>query len=712
MAFVRTMPLGKKILGTILTAFVAFSVILSISLALHLGDLKSELVAQTSDTMEEEVSGRLQAEAGKLGNAVAGFINSAYRVPLGVAKALQMSIEDSENPLSREQVNALIKSTLAQHKDVSSMYAQFEPNGYDDLDDSLIGNAPIHTVDNTGSLEIYWVRTPDGQLEQQKVEEADEKWDDSVGEFGIREAEWYLCSMDKKAPCIMEPYLYEISEGYTELMTSLAVPVVANNSFRGLVGVDVNLPVFQAMIDQQQAQLYGGESRITLLSNLGLIAGSSAYRDKLSRPLNEAIDDPDGAIKGLARSGDNKLSKDGVLYVAFPINIPAANSTWSLLIELPEVTAFASTNALNETIDQRIVEILSVEVLIAAIVTTGVLLVLAMLVRSIVRPIKELDRRVTNLASAEGDLTQDIRLDTHAELISLSNGFSQFIAKLRDMVNQLKIMGDAAKQTAITGKQVSLETHNATNDQLREIDSVVTATNEMSATATEVSGVASNVATGAMRAKEAVLSSQDRLANAVSSVDALTIDMQNASDSISSVAAHTADINRIIDVIRDIADQTNLLALNAAIEAARAGEQGRGFAVVADEVRGLASKTQQSTEQINTMIQTLEESVKKAVSVISSGSSKAQSSRDETQVSFQSLSEVVEDISSIADNITQVAAAAEQQSMVSEEVSRNLTVIGDAARVLAGLASQSSTSSDELESQLAILDNQLSSLKT
>ncbi|MGK0446066.1 MAG: methyl-accepting chemotaxis protein [Bermanella sp.] len=227
-----------------------------------------------------------------------------------------------------------------------------------------------------------------------------------------------------------------------------------------------------------------------------------------------------------------------------------------------------------------------------------------------------------------------------------------------------------------------------------------------------MSQVAVEVADSAKNARETVLSSQKSLSGSVNTVQELTDDMQQASQSISEVASRTEDINRILDVIRAIAEQTNLLALNAAIEAARAGEQGRGFAVVADEVRSLASKTQTSTEEINQMIQSLQGGVKQAVTVIESGTSKAKGAMEETRLSYDSLASVVGDISAIADNIGQVATAAEEQSAVSEEVSRNLTIIGDAARALANLAGESNQSSADLEAEMSKLDHHLASLKT
>lgn len=712
--FLRVLPLKLKLLVTVAVALVLFASLLVINLVANLNSMKGELVNQTEETMEAEIIGRLSSEAGQLGSTVGGYINSVFRVPLGVAKTITHSIENPDESLTRQQINNLLSSTLAQHKDVSSIYGQFEPNGYDQLDASLANNPEkgIYTVADTGALEIYWIRDPNGRLEQQEVEDSSEKWNATVGEFGIREAEWYLCAKDKGAPCLMEPYLYEISEGYEELMTSLGVPVMAGGRFRGLVGADINLPIFQGMIEKLQKKLYDGESKITLLSHLGLVVGSSHYKQKLTRPLKESMANVTDRILNLHEQKQKYFVKEGVYYVAFPIYIEAADITWSLLIELPQHVVTAGATKLTQTIDDSVIAIVSTEIVTALIITGVVLFVLVVLIRSIVQPIKDLDDMIQNLASNEGDLTRDVRLDTHAELISLSKGFSRFIQKLREMVNQLKFVGDQAKGTSLKGKEINAQSVGATNNQQREIDSVVTATNEMSATANEVSQVAVAVADNVNSAKDTVMSSQKSLAGSVSTVQALTEDMQKASQSISDVASRTEDINQILDVIRSIAEQTNLLALNAAIEAARAGEQGRGFAVVADEVRSLASKTQASTDEINGLIQSLQGGVKQAVEVIESSTDKAKGAMDETQSSYDSLSSVVQDIGSVAEHITQVATAAEEQSAVSEEISRNLTIIGDAATELANLAGQSDAASDELESQMQTLDKQLASLKT
>ncbi|MDO3388472.1 methyl-accepting chemotaxis protein [Gilvimarinus sp. SDUM040013] len=704
--------LKAKLLGVIAAAFALLLAVLVTQLVLGLNGMKSQLVEQTQTTMEAEVLGRLESEAASLGNTVSGYLNSLFRVTTTLASKFSDSIQEADHALSREQVNKLLSSTLSAHPDISALYNQYEADAYDGLDTEYVGSDAVHTVANTGALEIYWIRDASGQLQQERVEDSSEKYLDEKDEFGQREAEWYLCSKDSRRSCTLEPYFYEIREGYSELMTSLTSPVLVDGEFQGLVGIDVNLPVIQKLIDDLQSDLYGGRSRITLLSEMGLIVGSSEYTDKLTRPLEEARDTYSGTLTRLYEQREPYMQRDGTYFVAYPLTIEASGTTWSLLLELPEDIVLATTSQLTNTIDGNIAALLRNAIIIALVAAIAIGFVLVLLVQSIVRPIRQLDDRVQNLSSQEGDLSTSIDIQTHAELMSLSNGFNSFIFKLRNMVNELKSIGSDARSSAATIKSVNTRAAQATTEQQREIDSVVTATNQMSQTATSVSQLAAQVSENATTSLETVVQSREALSSTVERVEQLTGEMLTASDSIRDVASRTEDINRILDVIRAIAEQTNLLALNAAIEAARAGEQGRGFAVVADEVRNLASKTQNSTDEINDLITSLKEGVHRSVAVIASSAEKAEDTKLNTQASFDSLSTVVSDVNSIADNITQVATAAEEQSAVSEEISRNLTIIGDAANQLAAMARESDDAGKELDSIMQRLDEQLSSLKT
>lgn len=704
--------LKSKLLSVIAAAFILLLVVLATQINIELRSMEKQLVEQTQTTMEAEVLGRLEAEAAGLSRNVSGFLNGLFRVTDGLAVALANSSASINGRLNRNQVNELVKNSLVAHEDLSALYAQFEADGYDGNDVFYQGADAIHSVPDTGALEIYWIREEDGSVAQEQVADSSEKYLDAKDEFGQREAEWYLCSRDSLKPCVLQPYLYEIREGYEALMTSLTVPVVVDDNFRGVVGIDVNLPIIQSLIDDLQQKLYGGKSRITLLSDLGLIVGSSVYKEKLTRPLHEATDSLNGQLLSLHSQPQRTLLNDGTYYVAYPMEIDAAGTTWSLLVELPEEVVLASATQLTDTMDESINGML-IRLLVVALLATAVVLVAVMLlVRSIVQPIRQLDERVQNLASQDGDLSKTIDIQTHSELMSLSDGFNSFIAKLRVMVNELKQIGSSARNSAEQIKAVNAKAAMATEDQQNEIESVVAATTEMSQTATNVSELAAEVSANAQSSLQTVVQSQEDLSRTVQDVDELSSEMTEAGTLISEVASRTEDINQILDVIRAIADQTNLLALNAAIEAARAGDQGRGFAVVADEVRTLAAKTQNSTDEINELIGNLNTGVDKAVTAIANGSAKADQTNLNVKQSYQALSNVVTDVNSIAEHITQVATAAEEQSAVSEEITKNLTIIGDAARALAQLANESDAAGVELEQEMNQLDAQLASLKT
>ena len=707
----KSSSLRIKLMAASLIMLLAMALVLSINVNRALNNSGNTLSERTQADLKAAVYDQLKAEATGYGNKVASYINSAYQVPLTMKSIIEASINSAQAPFSRSQINLLVKAQLAANTNISSMYTQFETDGYDANDIAYQDSSADYNALNSGALEIYWVRDRQKNLVQYRIENSQEKYVDTVNEFGIREAEWYLCAKDNKNPCAMEPYMYEIDEGYEELMTSLTVPILINNQFRGVVGADVNLPKFQTLTDKLSQSLFSGAAKVTLISEAGLIVGSSHYHDKTARPLKEAL--PERASAYLQLSDENNLLETEQYFViSKSINIVASGNQWQFIIELPKDIALARAHALVQELEDSFTSINTQQVLLALVVTFIAAIIMTWIIKSIVQPLYELRHRIDNLASADGDLTQQLKLDTHAELIALSGGFNLFLQKLRDMINELKNVSHEVRDSSVTSEQISRDTNKQTSQQQLEISSVVTATNEMSATSHEVARLAQSSADGAKQAQDIINRSQSALSAAVDGVRELSNDMSNASESISQVAARSEDITRIIDVIKAIAEQTNLLALNAAIEAARAGEQGRGFAVVADEVRSLASKTQNSTDEINTMIQSLQQEVSKAVTIIDNSSAKAEESVNQTHQAFTALGEVVATTNSINDNADQVAAAAEEQSQVAEEINKNLTIIGDAADTLAQLSEQSQQSNQHLIKQVDSLDQQLGKLRT
>lgn len=292
--------------------------------------------------------------------------------------------------------------------------------------------------------------------------------------------------------------------------------------------------------------------------------------------------------------------------------------------------------------------------------------------KALLNRIQQLTIRIDEITSGGGDLTNKIVINHNDELGQLAHSFNTFLDSLKVIVDDIR--KDSIKLEA-SSNELDLTARQAGNivtQQTHSTELIVTSVTEMSTATKDVSQIAQNTAdenTLALNQMEKGLSGIDSSAAHISSLYQTIVD---ASDSAKSLAEKSTNISNVLDVIGGIAEQTNLLALNAAIEAARAGEQGRGFAVVADEVRALASKTQDSTQNIQTMITEVQNGVDGVVAKIESGVSKADAAVTLSEESKSLLAETMEIINRVNDMSMQTAAAAEEQSAVSDDINRNL----------------------------------------
>lgn len=705
----KHLSISTKLLWITSALFLSIVAILSISLWWTLSAQNAQLSDQVQNTLQTETRDKLEARAGEYGEMVAGFINEAYRIPFSFAGMLESTAE--ELPLKRDRLELAVAAVLKKNAQVSSMYAQFEPNGYDGLDSEFLNVNVSHSVATSGALEVYYTRNDDGTVEHNQVEDSAEKYLTSLNEFGIRDAEWYLCDKETLKPCLMEPYLYEITPGNKALMTSLTVPVLKHKQFIGVVGVDVNLPVFQTLIDKLSKSLYDGQAKVTLLSTRGLVVAASHYSKK-ARPLAESINPTLASQIISLHKNSGYMVNDDEIIVAYPIKIPLANAEWSLVIQVPTAQAYKSSIELNNDMDEMATSLGSLLLIVGIVVSIAAVITISIVIRSIISPLRMIQGRVEHLASADGDLTQSIEVDSHAELIALAKGFNSFIYKLKNLIAELKILASRSQEESQASAKIAQLTRDSVNRQYGEIESVVTAVNQMSATALEVAKASEQTAAETEAMSRNIRHSEESLTKAMGFVATMSQESMEAKLAVSKVAESSMNISRILEVISSIAAQTNLLALNAAIEAARAGEQGRGFAVVADEVRALASKTQSSTNDISTLIDALQKEVQSASGIIDKGAERAQMAVSQTEQALNSLNSMVSQIGEISDQVTHIAAAAEEQSAVTEEVNRNITGISDSASELARLAGEAQQSSVVLANLVKQQHEQLGKLKT
>ncbi|MEZ9411040.1 methyl-accepting chemotaxis protein [Vibrio lentus] len=328
--------------------------------------------------------------------------------------------------------------------------------------------------------------------------------------------------------------------------------------------------------------------------------------------------------------------------------------------------------------------------------------------RFIVKPIQNVEKAMAEIASGDGDLSQRMNVEGSDEIARLSSAFNQFVGKIHVTIEQVIITSNAVRAEMENIKSLTQGVAEFSSNQQKESEVVAAAVHEMQATSEAVSGNALEAASASNTANREVESADKTLGLTVSSIERLAHDIENASGVVHELDSDVKNIASILGVIRGIAEQTNLLALNAAIEAARAGEQGRGFAVVADEVRALASKTQDSTGEIQSMIERLEVGAKQAVGVMNESKISGEKTIVQAGTAASSLSEIRNSIGMMNEMNTQIATAASQQSQVSEEVNKNVQCIAESTMQMVEMASSAENACMALAEQCEALDSLVS----
>ncbi len=379
-----------------------------------------------------------------------------------------------------------------------------------------------------------------------------------------------------------------------------------------------------------------------------------------------------------------------VLSAYGPVDIPGLN--WVIMSEIDEAEAFAPADNLLLKLVQTSLTVTIVMVLIG--ISIGIVFS-----RSIVIPMQNLAKKITEIGE-HSDLTVRIGLDRKDELGSMADSLDQLFERFRSALIEIY---DASHQLASASTQmseISAKTKASIEQQHAQTEQMATAVEEMSMTSQEVARNTADASTSAAVANHATEEGQQVVINTVRAIDDLAHKVNNTAEAINKLKQDSDGITAVLDVIRSVAEQTNLLALNAAIEAARAGEAGRGFAVVADEVRSLASRTQESTEEIQSIINRVIAGADNSVQLMEQSSTQANNSVEKAQSTNAALTSIVEAVNTISDLNHNIASAAEEQNVVSQDVSRGVHSIAQSFDESATAATQTAESSESLK-QLA-----------
>jgi methyl-accepting chemotaxis protein len=682
--------------------------------------------------------------------SAAGSINSQIEVALDAARTLShvfMSVKSGGMALTREQANAILMQVLEENPQFLGISTCWEPDAFDDLD---IRYTNTRGHDDTGRFIPYWVRSGD----QIKVIPL-------VGYETEGAGDYYLIPKATKQETILDPFLYPI-DGKDVLMTSLMVPIVVNEKFYGVVGVDLRLDFLQTLADS--STIFNGAGKLALVSYKGSLAGVTGAPELMGKSLSAIQDDWEEDL-GIIQAGKETVQNDeGSVDVYEPIIFGKTSTPWAVnvIIPLSAITAQATQ-------------------LMWQMIAIGFLLVIIALAliwfasRQIARPITQVTLAAQSLA--RGNLEHNLDLHQQDETGRLANAFAELVqalvqkteiaeriadgdltvealvssvedrlglamkrmvSSLRDQVSHI---AESALNLTLASKQLSNAANEAeqTTSQISDtIQEIAKGAGQQSVSTSQTAGTAeqmaqsiTGVAQGAQEQAEAVsqvtkitiqlntaiqMVTDSAQASARGSLDAAQVarggtetveetmrrmgeikgKVSQSTQKVREMGKRSEQIGTILEVIEDIASQTNLLALNAAIEAARAGEHGKGFAVVADEVRKLAERAASSTKEIGILVKGIQKIVTEAVKAMDDSSAEVELGVKNANEAGGALVEITGAVEAVNHQANLALEAAQEMKLLSDELIKSTEMVSAVVEENSASAEEMKVSANEV----------------
>jgi methyl-accepting chemotaxis protein len=624
------------------------SIIVAIIVAFGVGGVSFYAFKTDSDT-------RIESEASSQANAISTYINSWSNDRIGTMQAVKQKIEASlqENPEISE-------------KDILNILQQAQTSLQFSLTFLGLENGAMYRHDPS-------------------LNSAD---------YDPRKRSWYMDAKTKNSAYVTAPY---ISASTKQLSMTFVEPITIDGKFVGAIGGLVFLDsVLDSILAMKVAGdgysvLFDGDGKIIAHPNTELILKDAA---ELSPELNNDY------FKNIRKQAKfTELNIGGKDMEMFASSIKG--SPWVLGLMMDKAVLNAPLVSLGTNIAIAVISLLFIAILVVVQVT-----------RFLLKDLRRVSDSMAQIAQGNGDLTQRLTASSKDEIAVLVDNFNKFVALLHGTVSHLKKIGHDLAGQANAAHNSSQNSSLKLEEQQHNISMVATAIHEMAQATQEIASNATNTAINADETVAASNQGQTQVLKSQESIRTLAADIQEVANVINDLSKNADGINTILTTISGIAEQTNLLALNAAIEAARAGEQGRGFAVVADEVRVLSQRTYSSIEEIQKMIESLQKITKDAVGKIQLSHTRANNSVEDVNQAKNSLDKIQQSVATINDRAAQIATATEEQTSVTAEVNQNTADIQQSSTELVTLAAESAARAEELKSLADDLTKNINHFRT
>lgn len=501
----------------------------------------------------------------------------------------------------------------------------------------------------SGNFQLTYFGSQQGQMQDS---------DPSIDRSGYdpRSRPWYQEATSARGPILTKPY---VDVAYNILVVTMAQP-----TSQGVVGGDLSIA---SLVDGVNRMALPADGYAIMMHKDGTVI---AYKDqaKTMKPVSDIDDDLNRSLPEQSRRAGALLpmyfEQEGRDKLVWSVDI--LNTDWELVLVLDK-----------ETLEAPLTDLLLTQLGLAVLVLLLSVLAISWLINLLLGPLGHVSQALARIADGNGDLTQRIEVSTQDEVGVLADSFNRFVGSQHQLIShirQLAVELDTDAERSLVTTQTSV--HELQRQQ-QEVAMVATAVTEMASATNEIAANAEHTAATAQQSATSSLQGKELVNKTRTSINSLANEVTQATDVIEELSRHAQSISSILATIQGIAEQTNLLALNAAIEAARAGEQGRGFAVVADEVRVLSRRTQDSTQEIHSTIETLQRTTAQAVKLMESSQMLAGHSVGDANAAVKALEEITQAVNVISDMAGQIATAAEEQTQVTGEITQNTVAIKD-----------------------------------